>query len=159
MNEFQKAQSERILGCYGESSETLLEKGGEGARGGKVIGHTKSGKPVYANLKADHENYKHFTSTDHKEAASLHNDAKQFLHPRENAGEMDKHRSASESHIETSHRPYKNHSKEELHKLADKKAGRDRADAVDELANRYRESHPGQTANTSALDRSDPKTH
>jgi len=25
----------------------LLEKGGEGSRGGKVIGHTKSGKPIY----------------------------------------------------------------------------------------------------------------
>lgn len=27
--------------------ENDLEKGGEGSRGGKVIGHTKSGKPIY----------------------------------------------------------------------------------------------------------------
>lgn len=29
--------------------EELIEKGGEGSRGGKVIGHTRSGKPIYAD--------------------------------------------------------------------------------------------------------------
>jgi hypothetical protein len=28
-------------------SDTIMEKGGEGSKGGKVIGHTKSGKPIY----------------------------------------------------------------------------------------------------------------
>jgi len=27
-----------------------LRKGGEGSRGGKIIGHTKSGKPIYKTL-------------------------------------------------------------------------------------------------------------
>ena len=49
-----------------------LEKGGEGSRGGKVIGHTKSGKPVYADKNADHEDYKDFSTEDHKEAEKLH---------------------------------------------------------------------------------------
>src|SRR5690606_28473908 len=31
----------------GEDGEEELEKAGEGSRGGKVIGHTKSGKPIY----------------------------------------------------------------------------------------------------------------
>lgn len=54
MNDIQKAQAARILSCYDiptndleKSQENDIEKGGEGARGGKVIGHTKSGKPIY----------------------------------------------------------------------------------------------------------------
>lgn len=47
MNDFQKSRAAQILGCY---KETDLEKGGgEGSRGGKVVGHTKSGNPIYAN--------------------------------------------------------------------------------------------------------------
>lgn len=49
----------------------LIEKA-EGARGGKVIGHTKSGKPVYANKEAS--TYTDFSSKDHKDAAELHNE-------------------------------------------------------------------------------------
>lgn len=37
----------------------------EGSRGGKVIGHTKSGKPVYGKK---HESYKNFTHQDHVDA-------------------------------------------------------------------------------------------
>jgi hypothetical protein len=33
----------------------LLEKGGEGSKGGKVIGHTKSGRPIYSHK----SNYPH----------------------------------------------------------------------------------------------------
>jgi len=43
---------------------------GEGSRGGKVIGHTKSGKPIYASKQAS--DYSNFTAQDHKEAASVH---------------------------------------------------------------------------------------
>jgi len=56
----------RIAGCYGDP----IEKGGEGSKGGQVIGHTSSGKPVYANKGADH--YKDFSKTDHAEAAKAH---------------------------------------------------------------------------------------
>ncbi len=50
-----------------------LEKGGkgEGSKGGKIIGHTKSGKPVYD--KFSHLNHKDFTKEDHQDAAKTHN--------------------------------------------------------------------------------------
>lgn len=61
-----------------------IEKGGEGSRGGKVIGHTRSGKPVYdvshrgfvevnhSNKKSFKANYEHFTPEDHQDAIGLH---------------------------------------------------------------------------------------
>lgn len=48
----------------------IEKSGGEGSRGGKVIGHTKSGKPIYD--KADHKEHANFTSEDHQDAYSLH---------------------------------------------------------------------------------------
>lgn len=63
-------QINRINATYG----TTLEKGGEGSRGGKVIGHTKSGKAIYENKKADHSDYKHFTAKDHSDAQQIHTD-------------------------------------------------------------------------------------
>lgn len=49
-----------------------LEKGlkGEGSRGGKIIGHTKSGKPIYNT--ANHLKHKDFSKEDHMEAAGIH---------------------------------------------------------------------------------------
>lgn len=48
--------------------EDTLEKGvtGEGSRGGHIIGHTKSGKPIYQNF--NHPEHKSFTSQDHEDA-------------------------------------------------------------------------------------------
>jgi hypothetical protein len=46
-----------------------LEKGGAGSKGGVIIGHTESGKPIY---KTNHDSYKDFTSADHKDAAEAH---------------------------------------------------------------------------------------
>jgi hypothetical protein len=54
----------------GDSSDDDIEKGGEGSKGGKVVGHTKSGKPIYAN--ANHASHKEFTHEDHKDAYHLH---------------------------------------------------------------------------------------
>jgi hypothetical protein len=56
----------RITSCY---DNDLIKA--EGSRGGKVIGHTKSGKPVYENH--DPENYKDFNHNDHFEAKAFHN--------------------------------------------------------------------------------------
>lgn len=53
-----------------KAEETDIEKGGEGTRGGKIIGHTKSGKPIYDNNHAN--NYKDFTSQDHSDAEDEH---------------------------------------------------------------------------------------
>jgi len=52
---------------------------GEGSRGGHVIGHTRSGKPVYASssghASSDVANYSEkLTTRDHKDAALLHKD-------------------------------------------------------------------------------------
>lgn len=44
----------------------------EGSRGGKVIGHTKSGKAVYAHKVAHHVDHKGWTSHDHSDASKLH---------------------------------------------------------------------------------------
>lgn len=89
-SEFEKRQAAKILACYGGDS---LEKGGEGSRGGKVIGHTKSGTPIYEkkigstdgfgkhksgkNAKEvynnfNHESHKDFDSIDHEAAATAH---------------------------------------------------------------------------------------
>jgi len=59
--------SEKSLG---EVLDDLIKAGtGEGSRGGKIIGHTKSGKPIYESHNLAHDR---FNSTDHKEAADLH---------------------------------------------------------------------------------------
>ncbi len=60
------AQTRIQKGLYGG---LLIEKGGEGSRGGKVIGHTKSGKPVYGN-KTVYE-HKGFTDKEHQEAEEI----------------------------------------------------------------------------------------
>jgi hypothetical protein len=46
----------------------------EGSRGGHIIGHTKSGKPIYET--ANHPGHKDFTSSEHYEAAKIHNQQK-----------------------------------------------------------------------------------
>jgi hypothetical protein len=56
---------------YKPNQEGIV-KGGEGSRGGKVIGHTKSGKPVYEHAVAAHIAYDNFTKQDRTDAALLH---------------------------------------------------------------------------------------
>lgn len=56
------------------NSEDVLEKA-EGSRGGKVIGHTKSGKPIYQQHK--NEAHRNFTVEDHKDAIKLHREQAQ----------------------------------------------------------------------------------
>lgn len=46
-----------------------LEKGGEGSKGGHVIGHTKSGKAIYDSF--DHPKHKDFTADDHRDAGHI----------------------------------------------------------------------------------------
>jgi hypothetical protein len=58
--------------------ENLLVKGGEGSRGGHIIGHTKSGKPIYSN--ADHSSHKDFTVEDHNDAIDAHGKVRENYH-------------------------------------------------------------------------------
>ena len=55
-----------------------LEKGGEGSRGGKIIGHTKSGKPIYDI--SMHPTHKLFSHQDHKDAAVLNSELGDMSH-------------------------------------------------------------------------------
>lgn len=66
----QENRRNSILKAFGAGDE--IEKGGEGSRGGSVIGHTKSGKPIYASQNAKAE--KNYTSADHDDAAYAHLD-------------------------------------------------------------------------------------
>jgi hypothetical protein len=60
-----------------KSDEDTLEKGGEGSKGGQVIGHTKSGKAIYknpfmgGNVKS-REKHAGWTKEDHNDAANAH---------------------------------------------------------------------------------------
>ena len=51
-------------------SQVMKSGSGEGSRGGKVIGHTQSGKPIYETTGRWHGDY---TKQDHKDAIALHN--------------------------------------------------------------------------------------
>lgn len=89
----------------------------EGSRGGKIIGHTKSGKPIYAQKKAFE--YKDFSKQDHKDAAAEH-------HSISNAGKSGKgyaphHAEVRNSHLEASKKDNKPKTTEkESHKVGDK---------------------------------------
>ena len=47
-----------------------VDTNGEGSRGGKIIGHPSSGKPIYMNH--NHPTHKEFSSSDHRDAVKLH---------------------------------------------------------------------------------------
>lgn len=48
------------------------DAGGEGSRGGHIIGHTTSGKPIYSDAK--HPGHAGLSKQEHGEAANLHKD-------------------------------------------------------------------------------------
>lgn len=73
-NKQEEINAARILTFYNiplikSEEKTDLEKGGEGSKGGKIIGHTKSGKPIY---EVKHDSYKNFSKEDHKDAIVEH---------------------------------------------------------------------------------------
>jgi len=75
----------------------ILEKGGEGSRGGKIIGHTKSGKPVYETHNAMAE--KKYTSKDHYDASYAHLDYNEKTEGKRNehhTSEFDRHHDTSQ---------------------------------------------------------------
>lgn len=50
----------------------LKKSHGEGSRGGHILGHTRSGHPIYATFKADSAEYLGMTPSDHASAAMMH---------------------------------------------------------------------------------------
>lgn len=87
-----------------KSEEDELEKGGEGSKGGKIIGHTKSGKPVYQGKDA-HE-YSDFSKEDHEEAANLHEKQRDY-HKMHSTAESS-HYARKQQHIDASQNMMKN---------------------------------------------------
>lgn len=73
--------------AFVKASEQLdsIEKGGEGSKGGHIIGHTSSGKPIYDQH--DNEGHKGFTIQDHKDAG--------YVHSRKSDDHFDSHQSAN----------------------------------------------------------------
>ena len=68
----ESAYNDKLKEIFGKSDHgdhRMLAKT-EGARGGQVIGHTASGKPIYASLHGN--NYPKFSMGEHGEAAQVH---------------------------------------------------------------------------------------
>jgi hypothetical protein len=59
----------QLLKGFGIDEDADLQKA-EGTRGGNVIGHTRSGKPIYNNF--EHEGHKGFDYKDHLDASRAH---------------------------------------------------------------------------------------
>ncbi len=87
---------------YSEDLNDLVEnlmKGGEGSKGGKVIGHTKTGKPVYDSH--GHKGHADFTPQEHKQAAKISDkksDAADEKAGTQGSKEGDKHFDNAEGH-------------------------------------------------------------
>jgi hypothetical protein len=76
-------------------------KEGEGSRGGHIVGHTKSGKPIYKD--ANHADHSSFTKQDHKNAATLRMKLSDEADDKANlrgSPEGDEHFVAAQHHIE-----------------------------------------------------------
>lgn len=78
LSEFEKSQSAKILSMYSNAEELIKS---EGSRGGKVIGHTKSGKPVYDI--AGHQAHQTFNAKEHVDAQHLHEKKMEIVDKRE----------------------------------------------------------------------------
>jgi len=81
-----------------EQSDSMIEKAGEGSKGGTVIGHTKSGKAIYATQNAKHE--KTYNSADHKDAAYAHLD-ESTKHAKTDEDKASRHSDEYDRHMAT----------------------------------------------------------
>lgn len=74
----------RPLECNTDGTD--LVKGGEGSRGGHVIGHRLDGKPIYGSF--EHKGNEGMSKDDHEYAASIH--AHEFKRAKKDEREADK---------------------------------------------------------------------
>lgn len=98
---------------------------GEGSRGGHIIGHTKSGHPIYAlHISAEEHNRtvkRPFTQQDHDEASSLHSRAARAAERDGRDNEATYHRHMAEAHdsaAESADHPAGSSSRQYLDKTA-----------------------------------------
>lgn len=103
-------EAAKILGD--DSKKKVLNKGGEGSRGGKVVGRTRSGKPIYESH--GHSGHKDFDYNDHMDAAAHHADAHRKLkaeymdmpkedrifYPAKKKEQAEHHREQNSKHVE-----------------------------------------------------------
>jgi hypothetical protein len=89
-------ESQQAEKSIGSILDDIIKGSGEGSRGGNVIGHTKSGKPIYAKG-GSHQG---FSSRDHLDAAEAH-ESKSSTVWKEGMtrDEMDDHAQASHMHM------------------------------------------------------------
>lgn len=70
----QKSTQEEEIGktkdVEAEKAGDVIVKAGEGSKGGKIIGHTRRGKPIYDTF--EHKAHKKFIKNEHGEAAGIH---------------------------------------------------------------------------------------
>jgi len=65
-----------IAASVDSSLDNLIKAGGPGSRGGKVVGHTQSGKPIYDSF--NHSSHNDFSNADHADAFALHTHLKNY---------------------------------------------------------------------------------
>jgi hypothetical protein len=101
-----------ILNCYKEGdalvkaySDSIIKA--EGARGGKVIGHTKSGKPIYDS--AGHEAHKNFSIAEHDDAIEAHQKVRDDYHKNNQSTDKDKEDNDKAFEQQKGHIGAKNH--------------------------------------------------
>lgn len=92
-----------------------LEKAGEGSKGGKIIGHTKSGKAIYASATKSFTDSQ-YSSQDHKDAAYAHLDHAKKLKKEGDEKGHDRHVNKFDSHMSDSK---KKEEKKEIKKAED----------------------------------------
>jgi len=78
-----------------------IVKGGEGSKGGKIIGHTRSGKPIYEHFHA--KEYKGFNKQDHFDAADAHDEKAKKAYNVGDWGTHSRHIAKSSGHLSAGH--------------------------------------------------------
>lgn len=73
-DEYVPASLLQSMNKISRSEEIDIKKSGEGSRGGKIIGHTTTGKPIYESH--SHESHKNFSKQEHLDAAKFHKENK-----------------------------------------------------------------------------------
>ena len=81
-----------------EAAKGRTDTGGEGSRGGKVIGHTGSGKPIY--MSHSHKAHNDFTAADHDDARAVHQKLERLVpvDDPDRLKKMNKHGAAQSDH-------------------------------------------------------------
>lgn len=106
-----RVKSKKAHKVFDQSERFIVksDRSKEGSRGGEVIGHTSSGKAIYASSKKHAADHKHFDAADHKSAHEVHhniaighNDAGDKAMAAGNTDKAYDHWHASDYHMEQS---------------------------------------------------------